>query len=195
MGSVAQARYVSWALDLAVCAAAVSNYCDHVDHNESADREWITGAGRRMREMACEIASLEENDLLALYAARLRAIEDRNPLSHPGSFDGEARVAEATTWRDLQLAQSEHDRHYHPDVIGLSKFDQLLHYALHTSKLAGALAEVARGNAKANEFRDRRLPDLLLFGIKLATVTGKSLAEKPLAGQSSAADLRHLIAA
>jgi hypothetical protein len=187
--------YVGWALDLASTAAAVSNYCDHVDHNESASTDWISNAGHKMRGLACEIASHENLDLLTLYAARLGEIEARNPLSHPGSFNGNSQAAEATTWRALQLVQAEHDRHYHPDVIGLSKFNQLVHYAFHTAKLSGALADVARGNADTRDFCNRRLPDLLLFGIKLATVTGKELPKKPLALASQRSHERLLIAA
>jgi hypothetical protein len=193
MEPVAQARYVSWALDLAVRAAAVANYCDHVDHNEATDREWITGSGRRVREMACEIAEHEGLDLLALYVDRLRAIEQRNPLFKAGGFEGGELAAEANTWHQLQLAQAAHDRHYHPDVIGLSKFDQLRHYSLHLTKLAGALAEVAQ-TGEREDFLGRRLPDLLLFGVKLATVSGKALPEKQLAQRSADAQ-RQLIAA
>jgi hypothetical protein len=187
--------YVGWALDLAGAAAAVSNYCDHVDHNESASGDWISNAGHKMRELACEIAGHENLDLLALYAARLEEIEARNPLNHPGSFNGSSRAAEATTWRALQLVQAEHDRNYHPDVIGLSKFNQLVHYAFHAAKLSGALADVARCNADTRDFCNRRLPDLLLFGIKLATVTGKALPKKPLALASQRSHRRQLIAA
>jgi hypothetical protein len=186
--------YAEWALELAQAAAAVCNYCDHVDHNESVDREWIFEAGRTLRDLACQVATYEDEDLLGLYVDRLRVVEARNPLRRSGGFDGGAMAARAKTWRDLQLSQAEHDRHYHPDVIGLSKFAQLNHYALHLAKLAGALAEVAQGVADPVDFRQRRLPDMLLFGIKLATVTGKALPEKPLAGGGSL-EPRHLVAA
>lgn len=185
--------YTNWALEAAVSNAAVANYLDHIDHNEDVDREWLWDAGRTFRRMACEIAAAEELDLLSLYVGRLRMIEQRNPLFHPGAFDGAQAAGQVDTWRGLQLAQSDHDRYYHPDVLGLSKLDQLRHYSLHLSKLVGALAEAATAGP-GQEFLERRLPDLLLFGVKLATVTGKALPETDLS-RSSAERQRELIAA
>jgi hypothetical protein len=173
-------RYVSWALEIARGAAAVANFCDHVEHNEPADRAWVQDTGHTLRATACAIASHEHLDLRAAYAARLRVIEQRTPLWVDGVLDGGALIENAETWLELQLAQAEHDRRYHPDVSGLAKFDQLRHYSLHVTKLAGALAEVAEGLADNEDFRNRRLPDMVLFGIKLATVTGQRLPETAL---------------
>ena len=186
-------RYVPWALEVSLAAAAVANYCDHVEHNEDVERGWIWDAGRTLRRIACEIAAYEDLDLLGLYAERLRMIERRNPLYEEDGLDGGLRASEAATWRELQLAQVDHDRHYHPDVMGLNKFDQLSHYALHLAKLAGTLAEVARGEGDA-AFLERRLPDFLLFGVKLATVSGKTLPDKALASPSADSQ-RQLMAA
>src|SRR5436305_1629973 len=127
-------QYSSWTLELASCAAAVANYCDHVEHNEAVDRAWVLDSAHRLRALAWEIASQEDDDLRARYASRLRAIEQRNPLWEPGRLDGGALVEAARTWRELQLAQAEHDRYYHADVVGLAKLDQLRHYALHVAK-------------------------------------------------------------
>jgi hypothetical protein len=126
------------------------------------------------------MADHENLDLRVLSAARLRAIEARNPLAHPGAFDGGVAAEQALTWRALQLVQAEHDRFYHADVVGLAKLDQLRHYALHLAKLAGAMARAARDSGAAEDFRSRRLADVLLFGIKLSTVSGERLAETPL---------------
>jgi hypothetical protein len=190
--SAVLSSYAEWALQLARSSAAVANFCDHVEHNEQADRAWVLDAARDMRALACTIARAEDIDLRAAYAARLTAIEARNPLRHPGSLDGGARAEQATTWRDLQLVQAEHDRYYHADVVGLSKLDQLRHYALHLIKLVGALAQAAEDPEAAADFRDRRLADLLLFGVKLSTVTGHSLPETALVAR---ADQRRLVAA
>jgi hypothetical protein len=173
-------RYASWALEVARAAAAVANFCDHVDHNEPTDRAWVQDSGRTLRDTACAIASHEHLDLQVAYAARLRVIERRTPLWVEGALDGGALIEDAATWHELQLAQGEHDRRYHPDVSGLSKFDQLRHYSLHIMKLAGALAEVAQGPTDIEDFRARRLPDMVLFGIKLATVTGQRLPDTTL---------------
>lgn len=163
----------------------MANYCDHVEHNEPAERVWISGAAATLRDAASAIAAHEGENLRSRYAARLRQIEERNPLWSRGDLDGAALVGHASTWRDLQLAQVEHDRRYHPDVIGLSKMNQLRHYALHVSKLAGAVAELAAGRSDRADFCARRLPDLLLFGLKLSTVTGERLGDGALpdAGQ------------
>jgi hypothetical protein len=177
---------------MARSSAAVANYCDHVEHNEHAERAWVLDAAREMRVLACDIARAEDIDLRAAYAARLNAIETRNPLQHPGSLDGGAQAEQATTWRDLQLVQAEHDRYYHADVVGLTKLDQLRHYALHLAKLVGALAHAAEAPEAAADFRDRRLADLLLFGVKLSTVTGQTLPETALVART---DQRRLVAA
>jgi hypothetical protein len=177
--------YVAWALKLAQAAAAVANYCDHTEHNEVVERSWVTGAAATLRKASCAIAVHEGEDLRSCYAARLRQIEERNPLWNPRDLDGAALVEQASTWRELQLAQAEHDRRYHPDVMGLSKMDQLRHYALHVAKLAGAVAEIAAGHGGRPDLCTRRIPDMLLFGIKLSTVMGEQLGGKalPAAGQ------------
>jgi hypothetical protein len=149
-----------FALAAASHAAAVANYCDHVEHNEVVATGWVTGAG--------------------LYADRLATIEAKNVLARPDSFDGGAAADSAATWRELQLVQAEHDRVYHPDVVGLSKAEQLRHYALHLTKIVGAFAACAGGLVDAEEIGVRRLPDTLLFAIKLHTVMGAPLPEQPL---------------
>lgn len=180
-------QYIDWALTLSRSAAAVANFCDHVEHNEHAELAWVLGSAAEMRSLACAVAAAEGVDLRDLYAARLRAIERRNPHWTPETLDGGDLVEACVTWRDLQLAQAQHDRYYHPDVLGLTKQDQLRHYALHVAKLAGAVADVAQGLADHDDFVARRLPDLALFGIKLATVCGERLPEHAIARDDAAA--------
>jgi hypothetical protein len=173
-------RYIAWALALSRCSAAVANYCDHVEHNEFADVAWVLDSAEELRSMAYAIAAAEQLDLRASYAARLRVIETRSPHWTSRTLDGGALVDTSATWRDLQLAQAQHDRYYHPDVSGLTKLDQLRHYALHIAKLAGAIADVAQTLAGRDDFLTRRLPDLLLFGLKLSSVCGERLSEESL---------------
>jgi hypothetical protein len=66
-------------------------------------------------------------------------------------------------------------------VVGLTKSDQLRHYALHLAKLAAATAGIVRGEVEVEDWIARRLPDMFLFGLKLATVTGQKLEDQPLA--------------
>ena len=168
--------FESFALKLAPLAAAVANYCDHVEHNEIADRAWVLDAGAQLRELACELSIGSGLSPVDLYAERLGEIEARNVLAHSGGYDGHRVALEAQTWRDLQLVQADHDRHYHPDVVGMAKDQQLRHYALHLAKAVGAFAEPR----EEQELLHRRLPDVLLFGIKLSTVMGVRLSDEGL---------------
>jgi hypothetical protein len=165
-----------FALRLAPVAAGVANFCDHVEHNEVADRAWVIDAGAYLRMLACDQALAAGFSPIQLYAERLGDIEARNVVAHPGGYDGHRAALEAASWRELQLVQVEHDRHYHPDVLGLAKDLQLRHYALHLTKIVGAFAEPRDDH----ELLHRRLPDALLFAIKLSTVMGVRLADNPL---------------
>lgn len=164
-------------LTVAVQAGLVANVCDHAEHNEPVDLDDVRSAGLRLRECAIDLAHALGSDPIQLYRDRLRQIERRNVLYEPGGFDGAAAVHSQATWRALQLAQVEHDRVYHPDVIGLTKLDQLRHFALHIAKLAGSIASLIAGDVALDDFIHRRLPDLLLFGLKLSTVVGERLPE------------------
>jgi hypothetical protein len=168
--------FQSFALGLAPLAAAVANYCDHVEHNEVCDRSWVLDAGAGLRTLTCDLAERSGLSLFDLYAERLGEIEARNVLARHGGYDGHRAALEARTWRELQLVQADHDRHYHPDVVGMAKDQQLRHYALHLAKAVGAFAE-PRGE---QELLHRRLPDVLLFGIKLSTVMGARLPDDAL---------------
>ena len=132
---LSQPELIAAALELSSIAGAVGNVCDHVEHNEAADPMEVRVAGRRLRTVAVRLATNAGRSITDLYGERLRVIETRNVLHQDGGFDGAAGVSETSSWRELQLLQIEHDRFYHPDVIGLTKADQLRHYALHLAKL------------------------------------------------------------
>lgn len=166
--------FQEFALRLAPLSAAVANYCDHVEHNEFADRDWVLGAGTGLRDLSCELALAADLSPLELYAERLGAIEGRNVVSQDGSYDGHRKALAARTWRELQLVQLAHDRCYHPDVLGMAKDQQLRHYSLHLTKAVGAFAE-PRGE---EELLRVRLPDVFLFGIKLPTVMNVRLSDE-----------------
>lgn len=167
--------YQDFALRVAPLAAAVANYCDHVEHNEIADRDVVLESAAALRHAAGELSAAHGLAVIDLYAERLGEIEARNVLYRAGGYDGHRAALDATTWRGLQLAQIDHDRHYHPDVIGMAKLDQLRHIALHLAKIVGAFAEPR----SPHELLRQRLPDTLLFGIKLATVMGARLPDVP----------------
>jgi hypothetical protein len=173
---VSDRAFQEFALRLAPIAASVANYCDHVEHNEVVDRAWVVEASMRMRGLACGQAATSRCSPVDLYAERLGEIEARNVLARPGGYDGHRAALEAQTWRDLQLVQCDHDRYYHPDVVGMSKDQQLRHYALHLAKVVGAFAEPR----SEEELLRRRLPDVLLFAVKLPTVMGVRLPDEEL---------------
>lgn len=165
---------------LAQVAGSLATYCDHAEHLEEADRTAIAASGAALRELSLELARSVGASAVDLYSVRLGQIERRHPLFPAGGFDGGAAAAAAKTWRDLQTVQSEHDRHYHPDVTGLSRYEQLRHYTFHVAKIAGAIADViGTGGTDADDFIRRRIPDTLLFGIKLATLMNESLPQQP----------------
>jgi hypothetical protein len=167
-------------LPLSQVAGDVANYCDHIEHCEPADIEVVRRAGGVLRNTGTQIAEASGRNPVELYAGRLGMIEQRNVLWHSGSYDGAAAALTARSWRALQLVQVEHDRAYHPDVIGSPKCQQLHHFALHLAKLAGSSAAVACGVAEHEDWLTRRVPDMLLFGVKLATVTGQKLDDAPM---------------
>lgn len=183
--------HVDLALRLAEIAGEVGAYCDHVEHCEHTHPSVIRTAGADLRKLTVDTAEQLDVDVFDAYALRLDQIERRNPLFRDGleAFFAVGRdslradVQAASNWRELQLIQIEHDRNFHPDVIGMSKYEQTRHYAFHLAKLAGIFAAAARGSVRAEDpekLHGSRLPDMLLFGLKLATVTGEKLSSEPL---------------
>jgi hypothetical protein len=167
-------------LALASASAAIANYCDHVEHNEHVEIEWVRAAARSLRETSLHLCELAGVDPVGLYAERLAVIEHRNVHHNECSHDGPAAARDVADWRSLQLVQDEHDHAYHYDVVGLTKSEQLRHYALHVAKLTGACADAAKGDLDQGDFLSRRVADMLLFGVKLATVTSEKLSDDPI---------------
>jgi hypothetical protein len=163
---------------LASASASISAYCDRAEHLEPTEPASIRSIGAELRMLAFELAADRKIDLVQAYRARLESVEQRHPLYPAAGFAAADEIPEVgATWPQLQRVQWEHDRHYHPDVLGLSRYEQLRHYAFHLAKLAGAAADAADGDA--SDFFSRRLPDLLLFGLKLATLTNEQLPDEP----------------
>jgi hypothetical protein len=162
-------------VEVAHVGGIVATYCDHTEHNEPAGADTLRAAAGRLRSVAEFLADELRLDLQEAYANRLAQLERRSLLGPllPSPADD---VRRARSLRDLQLAQLRHDRHYHPDVFGLTKRDQLIHVAIHLSKLTAAVATLTEGDSRSwLEFSQRRLPDLLLFGVKLSTLAGEIL--------------------
>jgi hypothetical protein len=178
---VTDGHFQQFALRLAPAAASVANYCDHVEHNEHAERAWVIGSAETLKQEAIALAETAELSIVGLYAERLAEIEACNIAARPGGHDGHQGALGARTWRELQLVQLDHDRHYHPDVVGMAKLQQLCHCALHLAKIVGAFAEAQC----TQELLHRRLPDTLLFAVKLHTVMGVKLPDEALPAERS----------
>ena len=125
-----------------------------------------------------ELSSSLGVDIVSKYSNRIALIAETSVVADGKSAAN--RVLEARTFRELQRVQVEHDRVFHADVFGLSRIEQLRHYVLHLAKIAGGLAALSEDESKVEDFQNRRLPDLLLFGIKLSTVMGEALPSETL---------------
>lgn len=160
-------------------AGELATYCDRAEHNEPNDRGAISVVAADLRDLAVAASSAHDLDLQSLYSSRIGRIEAKHPAWHAGSFDGACAVDQAKSWSDLQAAQYQHDLFYHPDVAGLAKFDQLRHYTLHLTKLGKLALDATHGATAAawDGFLTERLPDIVIFGIKLATVCGDKLPD------------------
>lgn len=181
-----ESAYQQMAASIARGAGQVGNYCDSIEHNEAADREWVTEAGSTLREGSFKLAEALKVDLVDLYAQRLESIELRGAASAlPGAFVGPIAARAARTWLDLQLVQLQHDRYYHRDVSGLSKYDQLRHYAFHLAKLTSSYVAATTEEEARADILDRRLADTLLFGLTLATVMSQRLDDQPFPGRAT----------
>lgn len=160
-------------------AGALATYCDRAEHSENTDRGVIRAAARELRRVAVETSRAVGYDLQALYAERLAGIEARHPAFGDGMFDGAEGVRKAKSWRQLQNVQYLHDLNYHADVAGLAKWDQVRHYTLHISKLAMLALDASTDSSEQgswHSFLGHRLPDIVIFGIKLSTVSGEKLS-------------------
>ena len=166
-------------LDLIGVASACASYCEHAEHCEPADIGQVVAAAETLRRVARRLAEQSHISLRQAYEDRIRGVEIASV--HAGAVDGlsgllvgAAALSKARRWDQAQAAQAAHDRQFHPDVYGMSKTDQLRHYTFHVTKLAGLLAGVLE-HGNWDGFRDRRLADIAVFGVKLATVCNQRL--------------------
>lgn len=167
-------------------AAACAAFCEHIEHNEPTTTHEVVAAAQVMREVAAQLAIHAGVSLREAYARRIREVEQTSLLRYSTQAEsselaGADAAATARCWDELQVAQLIHDRQFHPDVFGLSKVDQLRHYTFHVTKLAGLLVD-AIDQGTWDSFRDERLADIAVFGIKLATVCNERLPALPIDG-------------
>ena len=175
--TVQASTFDSAARTLVRITGRLARFCDRAEHNETANPDVISTAATELRMIAVPLLRQHRLEALDAYAARLAQIEARHPLAGSGLFEADQEIRQVKTWRALQQAQARHDAVYHPDVAGLAKIDQLRHYTLHLAKLAWILQDAGPGE---DEIINDRLPDLLVFGVKLATVCGQVLPDEPV---------------
>jgi hypothetical protein len=154
----------------AVAAGDVSLYCDRAEHAEPAPHEAVANAAALLRGGAVNFADAMRVDLFALYANRIRTVELRNPAHAINEFDGGEEARRASTWRRLQEIQVLHDREYHADIVGMPRIDQVRHCALHLAKLCGWYSRAVDDVHVRDELIEQRLPDTLIFSLKLDTL-------------------------
>ncbi len=155
-------------------------HCDRVEHVEPATARTVAEAAEALRTTATDTAARLGFDVFEAYVRRLREIESRGVAPVASAYDGAAAAAAAASWADLQRVQRRHDAEYHADVIGLSRLDQLRHCTLHVAKLSGWFAACLDNPHHVDELRRARLADLLLFGLKVATIAHHRLPDAPL---------------
>lgn len=162
---------------VAVAGGRLATFCDRVEHNEAADLSTVQRAASALRTTACRLAEAVGVSIVDAYARRLSDIERGHLLGGVAAHQTTLFISDRSTLLDLQVAQVEHDRVYHPDVFGMPKVEQLRHYTLHVAKLAGLLAEALEDKTRWPEIENQRLADLLLFGLKISTVTNARLSD------------------
>jgi hypothetical protein len=160
-------------------SGVIGQCCDRAEHNEATSPETIREVGQGLRKLAQTITAELGLDLRSLYAERVARVEAAHILGGQGLFDGGKAIREGTTWRAWQIAQMTHDHVYHQDVAGLPKNSQLSHIGHHVAKLAWKLQQTITSTETRDEFLTNRVADLVVFGVKLATVTGQRLPEEP----------------
>ena len=167
------------AFSLIRSASACAAFCEHIEHNEPTTTQQVVAAADSMRQLAAQLADQSGLSLRQAYEDRIRAVEASSMLRYVATTErtelaGADALASSRRWDEVQIAQLAHDRQFHPDVFGLSKIEQLRHYTFHVTKLAGMLADAVEQKSW-NAFRDERLADVAVFGVKLATVCNERL--------------------
>ncbi len=164
-------------VELVEVTGRLARFCDYVEHNEGTNRTELLDVGSLLRRSAVSIIRANSLSLRERYADRLEELESRNVLRWDGAGNWPEIIRNAKTWRDIQVAQARHDATYHPDVIGLPRSEQVRHYTLHLSKLVWKMLPGCEDDSAWREFAESRLIDLIVFGVKLATVANVSLSD------------------
>ena len=168
--------------EIAAWNARIGRYCDHAEHNEAVELAWILDSGAGFRDLAVDLATELGIDLREAWAQRLERIEHRPLAALLGDFDGPKEAGQTLTWADVQRVQDQHDRTFHSDVFGMSRTSQLRHFAFHCMKLGELPAMAASGMEVGHKELRPWLADVLIFGVKLATVMGVALPSEPVSG-------------
>lgn len=86
----------------------------------------------------------------------------------------------------LQYFQYKHDATFHPDVLQMDERQQVRHCMQHLSMIVGEMGrycdrmdhgKLAEAAELLEALREKRVPDLLVYALKLSTLLGDSLQE------------------
>lgn len=164
-------------------AGQLADNCEHVEHSDAA-RYRVGAIAESLCQTASRMAHQAGFGLGQLYVVRIWGGESKSLLRFvgPGQVDlsGLRIMMAAKTWRQFQIGQVAHDRQFHPDVFGMSRYEQLRHYSFHVTKLVWLMDRATKGHLPLDEFYAVRLPDIALFGVKLATLVGQELPDEPV---------------
>ena len=178
-GVHAPPRHLAELVDL---SGLLAGWCDRAEHNEGVLRDELLAIGSRLRVLGLDLLEDAALDPVISYASRLRQVEVKNVLFDERGPDVPGRMnSPSCTWRRAQLVQAEHDRFFHPDVVGLPRVQQVQHYALHLAKLSLYLQIASRDATAWTDWTSGRAADALVFGVKLATVANYRLPDSRLA--------------
>ncbi len=129
------------------------------------------------------MAQQSGRSLRCAYVERIRLAESESMLRFVAAdrvdLAGFERLVAATTWDEFQIGQLVHDRQFHPDVFGTSRYDQLRHYSFALARLPGAWYKAAQ-SGQVDDFYDQHLADVAIFGVRLASLINLKLPDGPV---------------
>lgn len=153
--------------------------CLNAKRDVEGDRRAFRFAGRSLRLNGTELICAIGHNPLEDCAGRLRETASEKGVSYTPAFGQEANRDVLPSWRDLQLAEAEHQRLCDLEIAGLPLQQQMCRYAISLTAIAGAVAQAVESYAVEDESW-RAFVDLLLISLRFSTIAGESLTDHPV---------------